>query len=56
MTERQFQQLSDPLSADRMTKGIVNYSKPDELPTADSDWSERFFADAAAAAANLSNR
>jgi hypothetical protein len=55
MTERQFQLLSDPLSADRMTKGIVIYSKPEELPPAD-DWSERFFCDAAAAAAKFSNR
>lgn len=56
MTERQFQLLSDPLSADRMTKAIVIYSRPGELPPADSDWSERFFADAAAAAAKFSNR
>jgi hypothetical protein len=56
MTERQFQLLSEPLSADRMTKGIVTYSKPEELPPGDSDWSERFFADAAAAAAKFSNR
>jgi hypothetical protein len=53
LTERQFQRLSDPLNADRMTKGIVIYSKPEELP--DSDRSERFFADAAAAA-KFSNR
>jgi len=56
MTERQFQQLSDPLSADRMTKGIVIYSKSEELLSSDSDWSERFFADAAAAAAKITNR
>jgi len=55
LTERQFQQLSDPLNADRMTKGIVIYSKPEELPLSDSDSSERFFADAAAAA-KFSNR
>jgi hypothetical protein len=47
LTERQFQVLSDPLNADRMTKGIAMYSAPEELPGSDSDWGEGFFANAA---------
>jgi hypothetical protein len=50
LTERQFQTLSDPLNADRMTKGIAIYSTPEELPPVDSHGDERLFADAAFAA------
>jgi hypothetical protein len=46
LTERQFLLLSNPLNADRMTKGIVIGSMP-ELPRFDSDWSDRFFTEAA---------